>query len=186
MEHDYKILYNNIELRPLEKNDIENLRVWRNDVTQTKYLRKITYITPEMQMKWYQEYLRDRDIIVFAIVETVKLKRIVGSLSLYNFRGRTAEIGKIQIGDPEAHGQGIGSVSFVMAMKLGFEKLRLEKIVASVHQNNIAAYKSYKRIGFQVTGSHPVADGGLEDELEICYSDLRASNEYIDRIGIFE
>ena len=179
MDHSYKVHYNNIELRSIQKNDIENLRIWRNDDTQTQYLRKIPYITPEMQKRWYQEYLKDTNILGFSIIETLKLKRMVGSLSLYNFQGKTAEIGKIQIGDPAARGQGIGGVSFVMAMKLGFEKLGLEKIVASVHRENIAAYKSYKKIGFRLIGSHPAFVEGVEDELEIDYARLKDINKYI-------
>ena len=85
MNHQYHASYENIMLRPLERKDIENLRVWRNDATQTRFLRKIDHITPEMQEKWYESYLKDNDTIAFAIEETEHLHRMVGSLSLYDF-----------------------------------------------------------------------------------------------------
>lgn len=183
MIHDYCAEYKNVRIRPLKEDDIEMLRVWRNDVSQTQYLKKIPPITPEGQKLWYDNYLKDADTICFAIDEVDSLKRIVGSLSLYNFQGHVAEIGKLQIGDREARGRGLGGKSFVLAMSIGFQKLALEKIVASVHRENIAAYKSYVKIGFQVVGSHPAPMGGVEDELEITYDWLKKKNGYLSEIA---
>ena len=182
MKHSYGAGYQNILIRPLEENDIEKLRVWRNDDSQTKYLRKIDTITPEMQKKWYDNYLKDQNVIAFAIDETEQLKRMVGSVSLYHFNGKVAEIGRIQIGDMEARGKGIGGKSFVLAMQIGFRQLGLEKITASVHRENAAAYKSYMKIGFCVTGSHPAPMGGIEDEIEINETMLAKANCYTDEI----
>ena len=72
VNHQYHASYENIMLRPLERKDIENLRVWRNDATQTRFLRKIDHITPEMQEKWYESYLKDNDTIAFAIEDVAK------------------------------------------------------------------------------------------------------------------
>ena len=86
----------------MEKNDIENLRVWRNDKSKTQFLKPIGEITPEMQLEWFKKYLDNQDEITFAIEETKDLNRMVGSVTLYNFHGKVAEVGKIQIGDREA------------------------------------------------------------------------------------
>ena len=162
MNHQYHASYENIMLRPLERKDIENLRVWRNDATQTRFLRKIDHITPEMQEKWYESYLKDNDTIAFAIEETEHLHRMVGSL--------------------EARGHGIGGKSFVLAMMVAFRKMGLKKIIASVHQENQAAYKSYLKIGFQVCGSHPASVGGIEDEIWIDEKRLTEVNGYTEEI----
>lgn len=182
VNHQYHASYENIMLRPLERKDIENLRVWRNDATQTRFLRKIDHITPEMQEKWYESYLKDNDTIAFAIEETEHLHRMVGSLSLYDFQGEQAEIGRLQVGDMEARGHGIGGKSFVLAMMVAFRKMGLRKIVASVHQENQAAYKSYLKIGFQVCGSHPASVGGIEDEIWIDEKRLTEVNGYTEEI----
>ena len=184
MRHGYGARYQNVKIRPLEREDIERLRVWRNDVSKTQYLRRIKNITPEMQEKWYDAYLDDSDMLTFAIEETEDLKRLVGSLELYDFNGDSAEFGKIQIGDSEAHGRGIGRKSTVMILLIGFRKLGLKKIVASVHQENTAARSIYLRIGFQVVGNHPASMGGLEDELEIDEKRLKEINTYVDRIEL--
>ena len=82
----------------------------------------------------------------------------------------------------EARGHGIGGKSFVLAMMVAFRKMGLRKIVASVHQENRAAYKSYLKIGFQVCGSHPASVGGIEDEIWIDEKRLTEVNGYTEEI----
>ena len=154
MRHQYSAVYDNVRLRPLEEKDIENLRNWRNNEEKTKYLRKIPYITSEMQRKWYMDYLENEDEITCAIDEISELNRVVGSVSLYNFQDDVVEIGKIQIGDEEASGRGIGRKSLVMAMTIAFKLLGVNKVISSVHQNNIAAHKNDIKVGFHIVGKH--------------------------------
>ena len=52
MKSYYYAEYQNVIIRPLEKQDIEQLRIWRNDTKQIRFLRNIGYITREMQEKW--------------------------------------------------------------------------------------------------------------------------------------
>lgn len=184
MNHKYGASYDNVRLRPLEKNDIENLRVWRNDKSKTQFLKPIGEITPEMQLEWFKKYLDNQDEITFAIEETKDLNRMVGSVTLYNFHGKVAEVGKIQIGDREANGRGIGRKSLVMAMWIGFKKLELEKIVGAVHRENIAAHKNDMKIGFLVVGEHEAPMGGVEDEIEIDEKRLTEVNPYVSDIII--
>lgn len=182
MKHEHYARYKNVYLRPLNESDIENLRIWRNDKSKTKYLRKIGEITPQMQKIWFGNYLKNDNEITFAIVETEQLNRMVGSVSLYNFEANSAEFGRIQIGDSEANGKGLGRVSTAMVLKIGFKKLGLKKIVGSVHRDNIAAYKTDMRIGFLVTGSHIAPMGGIEDEIEIDEKRFLEINPYASEI----
>ena len=185
MKHHYSAVYGEVTIRPLERKDIENLRIWRNDASQTRFLRNIGHITREMQEKWYEGYLQDTDSIVFAIEETKRLKRMVGSLALYNFENGQAEIGRLQVGDLEARGHGIGGKSFVLAMAVGFKKLGLKRIYASVNRENLAAYKSYTKIGFQVCGSHASPVDGIEDEIEIEEKRWSDKTPYVHEITLF-
>lgn len=184
MRHNYGAICQNVKLRPLEQGDIEWLRIWRNDDSQTRFLRRLDEITPQMQEKWFEKYLGNSAEIIFAIEEIEQLNRLVGSVALYNFNGDTAEIGRIQVGDPKAHGRGIGEKSFVMALLIGFQRLGLKKITASVHQENIAAHKTYIKIGFRITGHHAAPMGGIEDEIEIDENRLMEVNKYISKIVI--
>lgn len=187
MNHNFYARYKNVLLRPLSHDDIESLRVWRNDMQATRFLRQIGYITPEMQEKWYQSYLNNPNEFTFAIVETAELNRIVGSVSIYDISGRQAEFGRIQIGDKAAHGKGIGRISMVMALAVGFDKLGLQKITGCVHQKNIAAHSNDMKIGFKITGKQDSAVGGYEDIIEIDRETLFAVNSYANEIelGVF-
>lgn len=186
MEHRYSARYENLLLRPLQKEDIEFLRIWRNDKSQTKYLRPIPYITPEMQENWFRNYLENPDEMVFAILETRDLNRIIGSVAVYDFQGDVAEVGKIQIGDPDAAGHGYGRIGMTMAIWIAFQKLNVKKIVASVHRDNLAAYKSDMRIGFSKVGSHEAVMGGFEDEIAIDKKRLMEVNSFLQEIVISE
>lgn len=186
MKHNYCGEFDNVCLKPLSIEDIEMLRIWRNNKEQTKFLRQIGDITPEMQLNWYNSYIKNDQDVVFGIHETKELNRLVGSLSIYDIKDGRAEIGKIQIGDQEAHGKGIGRTSLVIAMKIGFELLGLDEIYASVHQDNVAARTNDLRIGFKIVGNHPSCVGGLEDELIIHKEELYECNKNVDLIKIYK
>lgn len=97
---------------------------------------------------FYKKYLDNHDEICFVIEECSVLNRIVGSLSLYSFRGDTVEFGKILIGDKEAHGKQIGYNATVAALRIAFEVLNLKTVVLEVYEENIAAKKIYEKAGF--------------------------------------
>ena len=154
MQHCYELRYKNVFLRPLLEDDIESLRKWRNKPDSSLYLRKIPFITKEMQIEWYREYKENEDEMIFAIIEDDVLKRLVGSLSLYQFNGPECLFGKILIGDNEAHGRKIGLNATMAAAKIAFEQLGINRVNLYVFPENIAACKTYQRAGFVVSDIH--------------------------------
>lgn len=183
MKHEYYASCQDAALRPLEKEDIELLREWRNNAKESRFLRNVGYITPEMQEQWFESCMADPCELVFAIIDQ-QLDRVVGSVSLYdlNREEHTAQIGKIQIGDPEAHGKGIGRKALVMAMRIGFQYLQLDKILSSVHPDNIQAHTNDMKVGFRITGQCPSVAGGMEDLIEIDEKAASAANPYYYQI----
>lgn len=179
MIHNYTSKFKNVVLRPLSENDIEYLRVWRNDSNNSKYLRQIPYITPEMQKSWFNNYLNNNDEMCFSIYENEELNRIVGSLSLYEFIGRQAEFGKILIGDPEAHGKSIGCNSILAVLKIAFETLNLKKVVLHVYEENIVAKHIYEKVGFLKCSSKSV-NGMIENYMEFSHCDYLKMSIYIN------
>lgn len=180
------VTYGNMMLLPLNKGHIEKLRNWRNDDNQTEFLRRIDYITEEKQLEWFQKYCVDETQIVFAIYENEELNRMVGSVALYNIdlEKRTSEVGRIQIGDHEAHGKGLGRTSLVGAIKVAFQCLGIRKIEASVHKDNIAAHRNDMKIGFRIVGEVESVVGGKEDLIEMYEEDAIRANEYYHKIDI--
>lgn len=186
MKHSFCSEYDFLRIRPLYIEDIEFLRCWRNDAELSKYFTPIHEITPLMQERWYEAYLNDNDIITFTIEEIVKLKRIVGSVSLYGFHDGIAEIGKIVVGDLEARGKKIGYYAMLMALYLGIEKLNIKKFILSCHEDNIAALKNYKRIGFMECGRHKFIKGGFEIEMNLDSAVLQSTNSLLKEIYLYE
>lgn len=182
MKHSYVVTYKNIRLRPLEEKDIELLRTWRNDAEQTRYLRKIPYITPEMQKKWFEDSQNSTTEYVFAIEETEHLNRTVGSVALYDIENGAAEVGKIQIGDVEARGYRLGRLGLTLAMWFGFSEIKLDKVLGTVHSENIPAYTNDMKVGFLIVGEHLDDEGRVEYELEIDQDRLLEYNPFLQDV----
>ena len=186
MNYDYKIIYKNITLRPLKRDDIKLLMEWRNNKEENKFLKKIPTITMDKQIKWYEEYLKNDKEVIFAICETERINKMVGSLSLYNIKNNVSEVGRIQIGDKEAHGMGIGKKSLVMIMKFGFEVLNLNLIIGTVNKDNMPALINDIAIGFKIIGEENSISymGGREFNIEIDYDRMKRINDYVADISI--
>lgn len=176
--------YKNVDLRPLNENDLELLRIWRNDANNSKYMQPLKYITSEMQINWFENYLSNSDLYTFSILENNVLNRLVGSVSLYNFNKISAEYGKIMVGDPEAHGKNIGKNAICLCLHIGFTEFNLEKITASVHEKNIPAFKIDQQVGFSVIGRHFYNNEGDELELAISKSEFYKRNPELKNILI--
>lgn len=158
MKHNYIYKYKNVRIRPLEMTDIEKMRIWRNDSKNTKYLKKIPYITSEMQVNWYHRVQTNPDEIVFAIDEYDGDYRFVGSFSLYNFSNNKVEFGKFLIGDENAHGKNIGCNSIKAISEVAFNQLKLTSLYLHVFAENLPAIKCYKKAGFVVENEHINSD----------------------------
>lgn len=167
MDHSFSISIDNVDIRPLRKDDIEFLRNWRNNPDNTRFLSQIPFITPEMQKSWFEKYLSDNDEIIFAIVENQKLNRIVGSFSLYNFGEDDVEFGKILIGDPEAHGRNIGFNTLTAAKDIAFNMMKKKSVKLHVFKDNIPAVKIYTKAGFKIISEHTADNGFVEYEMAI-------------------
>lgn len=167
MKHNYSNEYMNVRIRQLCENDIENLRSWRNDSNNTRFLRQIPFITSEMQKIWFDNYLNDNSEITFAIDEINELNRTVGSMSLYNFDGDTAEFGKILIGDNDAHGKHVGVNAIEALKKIACEDLGLSELYLHVFTDNIIAVKVYEKAGFKIIDKHQTSDGIYEYTMKL-------------------
>ena len=175
MHHNFYAENNNCIIAPLEEKDIEQLRQWRNDKELSKFLRPITYITPEMEKRWFDEYLEDNDTCFFVIIDK-GLDRVIGSVALYNINGQNCEIGKVVIGDNSAHGKGMGYNSFLLAMCVGIQELGIKNFRLDVHVENIPALSIYVKAGFEICGSHDFISGGKELEMRLGINRFKACN----------
>lgn len=90
----------NMRIRSIMQNDIEDLRVWKNNNRESFFYKQ--EILPEEQVIWYQKYLHREDDYIF-IVEVLNddtwekigclgFRVVEGNIDLYNIiRGRRTE-----------------------------------------------------------------------------------------------
>lgn len=147
MDHSYSVSIGDVQLRPLAHGDIESLRLWRNDVKNSRYIRKIDSISPEAQEAWFASYLEDPDTLTFAIEASGEL---AGSVALYEINDIQAEFGRLMVG--ERKGSGIGGKATYGILKIAFEDLGLSEVLAEVSVDNTPAIVIYTKLGFRVTG----------------------------------
>lgn len=179
MIHNYGAFYQWMRLRPLDKNDIEMLRQWRNDRESNPYLSKVSFITPSMQEKWYEKYRQDQDTMIFAIEDVKDLKKMVGSVSLYNFTQDAAEFGRIMIGDRHLRGKGMGYMATVLCLDIAFTSLELTHVTAFVATDNEPARRAYRKAGFEDAG--PKSEAG-EIQIRITAERFMLTNPFFTEI----
>ncbi len=186
MKHSIYLDYKYIRLRPLNINDLEYLRKWRNDGTLNKFLRPIGEISYDMQKNWYDKECKDNTSITFAIEETRSLHRIVGSVAVYDINGDNAEVGKIVIGDPAARGKKIGYYALLMAMYMGFERFGINRYTLEVHEDNMPAKINYLKSGFVEIGNHPFISGGKELDMSLTREMFYEKHAFVKEIKMYE
>lgn len=134
-------------LQAVDKENIEQLRNWRNDPKLRKYFREYREISKNMQNNWYEKINQDDNQVNFQIHDK-ETNKLIGHCGLYyiNWVHRHAEFG-IYVGDFDFRNGGYGSDALRTLIKYGFEDLNLNKIWCEVYTNN-DSLKVYKHLGF--------------------------------------
>jgi len=136
-----------LDLKPVDRGDIETLRVWRNKHGQNFFTSDT--ITKQQQRAWYQHYQDNygRDFMYL-----IKLKdgTPIGTIALYNVEmaDRTADIGRILLLE-QFRSQGYMEEALEMLVKEAFEKIRVWKLRLSCYLDNAGAISAYHKVGFQ-------------------------------------
>lgn len=147
MNHDLTAQNGELSLRPLCEADVEKLRVLRNRNRES--FVNSAEVTPEGQTQWYRRYLEKDGDYVFSVFFR---ERWIGSVSLYDVCGETAEFGRLLIDRQAAGRGGLGVEATTAACDAGFRELGLKTIRLEVYTDNVPAQITYLKAGFQVTG----------------------------------
>jgi RimJ/RimL family protein N-acetyltransferase len=136
-----------LDLKPIDKGDVETLRVWRNRYGQNFFTSDT--ITKQQQRSWYQHYQDNygRDFMYL-----IKLKdgTPIGTIALYNVEmaDRTAEIGRLLLLE-QFRSQGYMEEALSLLVEEAFERIRVWKLRLSCFLDNAGAISSYHKVGFQ-------------------------------------
>ncbi len=143
---------NQIELKPIDEGDLEQLRSWRNSYAEQFFTHD--YITKQQQRIWYEHYQQNFTDNMFMI--QLKDGTKIGSIALYNINlsDRTANIGRILILE-DYQGKGFAEDAIRVVKRIAFENMKLYKLKLETFLDNAAAISLYHRCGF-VANKRPI------------------------------
>lgn len=140
-----------IELRPLQENDAENILTWVNnpDVVGNIAAFASADFTLEQELAYVRKMRASDTDKVFSIFhEDGTYLGQVGLHDLYKGVARLA----IVIGNTDYFGKGYGGAAIVQALDHAFAELGLHKVYLMVMASNERSRALYSRIGFRSEG----------------------------------
>tara|TARA_Y100000766_G_C18826246_1_gene565655 strand:- start:599 stop:1132 length:534 start_codon:yes stop_codon:yes gene_type:complete len=139
-----------LSFRRLSNNYVsEDYVSWLNDVEVNMFLEtRGNYNLKKLSL--YVERLYKNEAFFWAIIRKDNGKHI-GNIKIdpIDFKTSTGEYG-ILIGDKGSWGQGFAKESTIRILDFCFNDLKLSKISLGLIEENIKAFKLYKKIGFQI------------------------------------
>lgn len=150
MRDNFQNKFEDIVLKLLEQKNIEDLRILRNKKENRKCFIYQNEITREEQEKWYKNYLKKENDIMFSAFISGVLEKPIGYAALYDIdkNSKKCEFGRIIVDKSRISKKGIGYQITKCLCEIGFEKLGLEMIYLEVFSDNIPAIKTYLKAGF--------------------------------------
>ncbi len=148
-----------IRLRLLEEQDLPRTLDRRNQDLVRRWFFASEPLTPQQHAAWFARYQQRDDDFVFMIEEVIHpdadaQSRPIGQAALYNIDWvhRSAEYGRLMIGEPDAAGRGLAREATDALVALAREQLGLREIHLEVIPSNTRAIRVYEACGFVVTG----------------------------------
>lgn len=137
-----------VELRPINRDDLECMYRWRNDPEIMARTRQYRMLTWTEHLKWFTNLDPNKNLM-YAIMVTAKrnvdssvtLVRMVGvcGLCYIDWISRSAEI-SIYIGNREYRRKGVGSTALMILCKVGFMQMNLHRLWAEVYNLDSETY----------------------------------------------
>lgn len=149
-----KITTPRFNLRQLKMSDVNSTYLsWLSDSTTRRFIKTSQETqSVEVLQKYVSDKLQKSDVLFLGIFEKDS-SRHIGNVKFepINFEKKYAIMG-ILIGDSSYRGIGAGP-EVLSELGLTLKKLGITKMVLGVESENIAAIRSYEKIGFRVSGA---------------------------------
>lgn len=139
-----------LRLRPITAEDLSLTLDWRNQDIVRQWFFHSDLLLPEQHRAWFEAYCERDDDFVFIIEETIVYQAPVGQVALYHvdWHQRTAEFGRLMIGDMRARGMGLAKAATQLLLNHARHELHLHEIYLEVFENNLPALAVYHECGF--------------------------------------
>jgi hypothetical protein len=152
-----------IILEEIMPENIEKMRVWRNNIQLRQYFREWKDISTDMQEKWYNErgnnsnpkhiyfQIMARDMSLNSEEAQTKARFLIGCCGILNvdWRLRSGELSIFLA--PEYHRRGFGKEALNLLIDYAFREVNLHKFWGECYDSN-DAIKLYHSVGFKDDG----------------------------------
>ncbi len=153
MRPDYPLKTNRLILRPFEPSDLDDLHAYRSNPEVCRYLygEPATPEDSEERLKkslTMGELTEEGQWLVLA-VEFPEAGRVIGDVVLkwISEKDRQGEIGYVF--NPEFQGRGLAREAAEAMLKIGFEDLKLHRIIAQCDPRNEPSWGLMERLGMR-------------------------------------
>ncbi|MDQ4141481.1 MAG: GNAT family N-acetyltransferase [Bacteroidota bacterium] len=147
-----------VQLEYFTQADFQQLMSWISNEELLIKWSGATFRFPltEDELNWYINDSNDplqSDVLIYKAVDTDSGEAI-GHISLgsINRSNNSARITRVLIGNVHARGKGYCQDMMLAILKVGFEELKLHRISLGVYEENEAAIRCYRKVGFNIDG----------------------------------
>ena len=145
-----------VGLRAIEKSDLSQLLLWRNQPNYRRYFREYRELSQTNQKNWFDsKVLNDKSTEMFSIVD-VNTGELLGACGLcyIDWINRNADF-SIYIGKDDLYiDEKYAIEAAQIMMKYGFEELNLHKLWSEIYSFDEAKKVMFDRLGFKLEGVH--------------------------------
>lgn len=146
-----------VRLRGVERADLPTLVGWVNDPETRAQIARSSPISMAEEERWFDALLKSTTDVVF-LIETWPKKpreepRRLGMCGIHkiDWKNRNCSVG-IVIGEAQERGRGYGTDAMTALVRHAVADLGLQRVELEVFPDNVAALRSYERVGFQREG----------------------------------
>jgi diamine N-acetyltransferase len=148
-------IYKNVAFRPIERDDLETLRLLHNEQSTFLNLLNIDLVDESAQIDWWQNLHKHQNDKRYIIVNAATPKEIIGRLRIQNIeaQNRYCEVGLDIVSSQR--GKGYGKLSYEMLLEFLFLHFNMNMVYLKVADFNPNAKNLYLKVGFNETGRLP-------------------------------
>ncbi|MEK5025627.1 GNAT family N-acetyltransferase [Paenibacillus sp. FSL M7-1046] len=139
--------WDSIYFSRLTEDDLELVRNWRNDEKISKFMQYRSYISPEMQLKWYKTINNTENFYFIIMYDELKIG--LANIKDIDWDRKCGEVG-IFIYEETYLNSLLPYVVSLKGLELDFKEYNLQYVYAHILKTNKRAIRFNKSFGFEL------------------------------------
>lgn len=155
-----------IYLRPLLKEDLQELVVWINDPEITQFLKATYPLSHHHEEKWYEKVMQSKGEDVTFVIALQETHELVGIMGLHKINQLHQRACTGSVLGKKFWGLGYGTEAKMLVLEYAFNTLNLRKICSEVYATNPRSKRCLEKCGYREEGvlkEHVFKNGSFVD-----------------------